>query len=261
MLKVKTFADQDGARVQISELTARVVEDVLYILDSATGPDGIDNVDPAPSPEISEAYNEFRGWFGPQVGAAVQGLLVGPLLSRLSVDHDGRAYIEADGPSVTSYAPQVDRLKSRITWLVEEIPSLVSTYSELLDGEADDALACVSAASALGFDSQEDRAALREMLPELERWFMFSNPGAKILRGDEDAIKALLDGTERIRAKVKEFEASRKSALDSTSEVSAEQVDELNRELMRVEAQIVKAEGRLSKLDKRRARLVEMISE
>lgn len=53
----------------------------------------------------------------------------------------------------------------------------------------------------------------------------------------------------------------RKSALDSTSEVSAEQVDELNRELMRVEAQIVKAEGRLSKLDKRRARLVEKISE
>ena len=258
MLRVKTFGDQDSARILIAELAARAVEDVLYVLDSATGPEGADNIDPPPSPEIAKAYKEFRDWFGPQVGASIQSLVVGPLLARLSVDEDGRAYV--DDQQVTSYAPGIDRLACRVNWLIDETPSLIEAYSQLSLEESDTAMGIVSTMSSLDLDDVDDRAMALEMLPELERWFMYSNPGAKILRGDKEAIKDLLDSTNVLREKLAVYELSRDKALDGFASGAGDlDVEELTRELHRVEAQIIKHEDKLTKLEKRQAGLVETI--
>jgi len=258
MLRVMTFGDQDAARILIAELAARAVEDVLYILDSATGPEGSDNIDPPPSPEIAKAYKEFRDWFGPQVGASIQSLVVGPLLSRLSVDSDGRAYV--DDQEVTSYAPGIDRLSSRVQWLTDETPSLIQTYGQLSEDEADSAMGIVSTMTGLDLEDVDDRAIALEMLPELERWFMYSNPGAKILRGDKEAVEDLIASTQALRTKLAEYELKREDALAAYESGKDEvDVEELTRELHRVEAQIIKHEDKLTKLEKRQAGLVEKI--
>jgi hypothetical protein len=259
MLKVRTFGNQDNARTNIAELTARAVEDVLYILDSATGPEGSDNIDPAPSPEVSRAYKEFREWFGPQVGAAIQALVVGPLLSRLSVGDDGRAYIDSE--DVKRYEPGIDRLQCRCIWLAEEIPSLVDAYGELGQEEATEACSLAQSVYDYDFESPDDREVLRGMLPELERWYMFANPGAKILRGDKDAVAALIESTRKLKERLGELDESRESALsqfEDTGTVGDE--DEIQRELHRTEAKIVKLEDKLSKLDRRRLLLSESLA-
>ena len=258
MLRVKTFGDQDSARILIAELAARAVEDVLYVLDSATGPEGADNIDPPPSPEIAKAYKEFRDWFGPQVGASIQSLVVGPLLSRLSVDPAGRAYV--DDQQLTSYAPGIDRLSSRVQWLVDETPSLIETYGQLSESEADTAMGIISTMSGLDLDDVDDRAVAVEMLPELERWFMYSNPGAKILRGDKGAVEDLIESTKALRKKLAEYELKREETLTAFESGSDDlDAEELTRELHRVEAQIIKHEDKLTRLEKRQAALVEKI--
>ena len=258
MLRVTTFGDQDTARILIAGLSARAVEDVLYILDSATGPEGADNIDPPPSPEIVKAYKEFRDWFGPQVGAAIQSLVVGPLLSRLSVDSSGRAYV--DDEPVTSYAPGIDRLSSRVRWLVDETPSLIETYGQLNTEEADTAMGIVATMTSLDLEDVDDRAIAVEMLPELEKWFMYSNPGAKILRGDREAVDDLIASTKALREKLAEYELKRDKTLAAYDQGEDNlDAEELTRELHRVEAQIIKHEEKLTRLEKRQAGLVEKI--
>lgn len=258
MLKVTTFADQDSARIAVAELAARAVEDVLYILDSATGPEGVDNIDPAPSPEISAAYKEFRDWFGPQVGAAIQSLVVGPLLARMFVDENGRAIIE--DRQVTSYSQGVDRLASRVRWLIDEIPSLIEYYGQLSESEADEAMGIVATMTSLDLEDVDDRAIALEVLPELEKWFMYSNPGAKILRGDKEAVEHLIATTKELRKKIGAFEENRTETIAAYERGATDlDIEELTRELHRVEAQIIKHEDKLARLEKRQAGLVERI--
>lgn len=256
VVKVRTFADQDLGRIAVQEITARAVQDVLYLLDSATGPDGADAIDTPPDPETSRLYAEFRGWFGPQVGAAIQGLVVGPLLSRLSVDADGRAYVR-DEP-YRAFLSGDDRLSARIRWLTQEIPSLIETYQQLQPDEVLEAEKCVAAVLDLDLADRDMRRIAAEMLPTLEQWFMFANPGAKIMRGDADALKALADSLDGVRARIRELEAERDMANEH---VDSGQVTEADRgaiefELSRVEQQIVRFEKKLEALDERRETLV-----
>jgi len=259
MIKVKTFANQDESRFRVYELTARVVEDILYLLDSATGPDGGDCLEEPPSPEISEAYKDFREWIAPQMAASIQGLMVGPLLSGLQVDMYGRASIQKR--AIQSYTPSFDRLKSRVNWLVEEIPSLISHYSEVDGDEAQSAIRLVESAQALNLSLADDRAKAREILPDLEKWFMFCNPGARILRGDKDAISNLLDSMDAVRAKVEEYESKRAESLKSLDGGGEADEDSLRVELERVSAKISQLDSALVKLEKTRESIIEKLSE
>lgn len=256
LVEVRTFADQDLGRIAVQEITARAVQDVLYLLDSATGPDGADAIDSPPDPETSRLYAEFRDWFGPQVGAAIQGLVVGPLLSRLSVDNDGRAYIR-DEP-YRAYLSGDDRLSARIKWLTEEIPSLIDTYRQLRPEEEVEAAKCVKAVLDLDLSDRDMRRIASEMLPTLEQWFMFANPGAKIMRGDAEALKALADSLDGVRARIRELEAEREQARENIEggQVTEADRDAIEFELSRVEQQIVRFEKKLETLDERREVLV-----
>ena len=269
MIRVVTFADQDAARVAVSDLAARAVQDILYLLDSATGPDGGDTFDAPPDPETSRLYKAFREWFGPQIGASIQGLVVGPLLSRLGVDEDGRAYIEDQ--AVATYRPEGAREISRARWLCEEIPSLVDTYGELLEGEAEPCLADVSTAVALlgEYDTSEPESraplskAVSALLPKLEEWFMFSNRGARLMRGHRPTVEAFLASLGDVEARVKVLEAEHRQAMDvvaGNDEGEAVSREALQFDLERTEQTIARLERRLESLDDRRERIIDEMS-
>ncbi len=260
MIRIRTFGDQDAGRIAVSDLSARAVCDILYLLDTATGPDGPDAIDSPPDPETSRLYKEFRDWFGPQVGAAIQGLVVGPLLSRLSVDEHGRCHIAEE--SYRAFLPDDQRLASRIRWLCEEIPSLADTYGQLSQEEKAKAVDCVYAAQGLDLNDPQQAQLAQELLPALERWFIWANPGAKILRGDKETIKALLDGLDGVRERVAVLEAERADARQKVEQGNATKVDSesLNHLLEQTEYQIARYERKLGELDKERDRIVEALS-
>ena len=262
MIQIKSFGDQDFSRSNVAKITARAVEDILYVLDSATAPNGSNGTGEFTDKEV-KLYREFRNWFGPQVGAAIQGLVVGPILSCLEVQEDGFADIvelrdrtyDDDGMTIES------RTRSRLLWLAEEIPSLVETYGQLDPDEIEDAVnLSITVRSFLEHGFNIDEAG--PLLVEAEKWFMFSQPGAKILRGDEDAVEALMDLTTRLRREIDTCEGERRKArsdIDSGSvgqDSHAYAMDELHR----VEASITGLEERLAELDLKRQKITDSIT-
>ena len=142
-IRVRTFDNQEHARILVSELCARCVQDILYLLDTATGPDGSDEIETPPDPETSRLYKEFRDWFGPNVGATIQSLVVGPLLARMSIDDEGRVHIEDDvyrDYRADRNAFDIGRMISRAKWLACEIPILIESYGELYEAESVEAM-------------------------------------------------------------------------------------------------------------------------
>ena len=260
-IRVRTFADQDAGRVSVSELASRASADILYLLDSATGPEGSDSFDPSPDPETSRLYKEFRDWFGPQVSQTIMGLVVGPLLSKLSVDQEGRVYIEDS--VYRQYLSSDDRLAGRVRWLCEEIPSLIETYGQLIEDSAEpgDALKVVDAASALDMSSPDDRKVARILLPELEKWFLYSNPGALIFRGHEESLQELIDAMPSSERLIKKIESEREEAIRASKSDSIKEKDVpyIQDEISRTELSIRKLEDKLIELEKRRESLIESL--
>lgn len=261
MIRVKTFADQDHGRVSVSELASRASADILYLLDSATGPQGSENLDPSPDPETSRIYKEFRDWFGPQVSQTIMGLVVGPLLSRISVDVDGRVHVEES--VYRQYLSSEDRLVARIKWLCEEIPSLIETYGQLIEEneEPGDALKAVDTASALDMGSSSDRRVARILLPELEKWFLYSNPGALIFRGDDETIQQLIDSMPSSEKIIKRIEGERAQAIcaSKSDSIKEEDIPYIRDEINKADLSIRKLEDKLIEIENRREKLIESL--
>lgn len=260
-VRVKTFANQDECRASIFSLVSVCVHDILYRLDSATGPYGVDDVSEPPDEAMTKQYEEFRDWFGPEVGASIQSMVVGPLLSRISVDGDG--YVSISDERYRHFLPEGDREKARIAWLCVEIPYLIETYGELEGLEREDALACVEQGLNLIQKYSDDRAKrmATHLLPELEQWFLLSQSGSKILRGDQEGLKKFLSGLEAVRERVAELEAERDAAKAAIRGESVEvSQDALEAELFRVEEKITKLEKSLGELDKQREAIIEQMS-
>ncbi len=258
--RIKSFADQDSARVKVCELAARCVSDILYLLDTATGPEGSDGLDAPPDPETARLYSDFRSWFGPQVGVAIQGLVVGPLLSRLGVNRDGHAFISDE--EYRHYLSDTDRLVSRARWLCEEIPSLIETYGQLSGSEKSEALEDVHTMLNIDFSEQNGRTAAEALLPTLEQWFLWANDGAKIMRGDKDAVAALLDSLDSLRGMVRDSDQALLQARKNLDEGETESADKnaLRFDLDRTEQKIVRFERKLEKLTKERGKILSALS-
>jgi len=262
-VRVRTFDSQEHARVAISELCARCVQDVLYLLDSATGPNGADEIETPPDPETSRLYQEFRDWFGPNVGSAIQGLVVGPLLSRLAVDEEGRAHIEDDvyrdyRSERGSFDKQ--RMISRAKWLACEIPLLAESYGELYEAESVEALSLCSDIAEFDFDSDEAGDYITQMLPQLEKWFLYSNPGGRLLRGDKSAEEAFIESLNSARDRVKELELAQKEAVSAESPTEEQRVL-IEYEINKIESRVRKMEKALSSLNDQREALIEKLYE
>lgn len=259
--RVKTFYNQEHARVVVSEICARCVQHVLYLLDSATGPNGSDEVEDAPDPETSRLYNEFREWFAPNVGATIQSMVVGPLLSRLSVDADGSAHIEDDiyqNYDVSRTAGNYNRMVARAKWLACEIPILIEQYGQLYEHEEVEALGLVNDVAGFDFDSPDTRDYIEQVLPDLERWNLFSQPGGRMLRGDASAIEEYRDSLEWSRDRVKELETETKNALEA-EEITDDQRHVLEWEITKISAKIKKFDESRKSLIKRMEDLQEKL--
>lgn len=262
-VRVRTFDNQEHARIAVSELCSRCVQDILYLLDSATGPNGGDELEVAPDPETSRLYKEFRDWFGPNVGSTIQAMVVGPLLSRLSVDGDGNAYIEDDvyrDYKSERGASDTARMISRAKWVATELPMMIESYGELYEDEVSDAMGLVKDVASFDFDSNDAKDFVEQMLPDLERWFMYSQPGGRMLRGDQAAIDAYMDSLENTRKFVNQMEADHKRVLESES-VSDDDRPVIEYEISKVESRIRKMEKSLKALDERREELIEKLYE
>lgn len=261
--RVRSFYNQEHARVAVSELCARCVQDILYLLDSATGPNGADEIDVAPDPETSRLYKEFRDWFAPNVGSTIQALVVGPLLSRISVDSDGMAHIEDEiyrDYRAERSSNDFQRMVSRAKWLATEIPLMIESYGELYEGEVVDAAAIVSDVASFDFDSAETKDYVEQTLPELEKWFLYSQPGGRMLRGDRDAINAYTESLEETRRMVKDLESKQRTALES-DEVTDENRKLIEYEISKVESRLRRMEKAMDELDRKREDLIEKLYE
>ena len=262
MTRIRSFNDQDLSRFSVAKIAARAVEDILYILDSATAPSGESGTDP--SPDEIKSYNEFRDWFGPQVGATIQGLVVGPLLSNIVIYDDGLIDVEnSPNPQfVDSSGSAEERTKARLIWLAEEIPSLAETYKQLEEDEVVEALAVCDSIWSMVNGSEYNQLKAIGILQKAEHWFMFAQPGAKILRGDKEAIAALLEFTDQLKGQVDTFEQNRASAMSNLESKSlrVDDVPVIKDELNRVEALIVNLESQLAAADKRASDIREQLS-
>lgn len=260
-IRVRTFDNQEHARVAVSELCARCVQDILYLLDAATGPNGSDEIEVAPDPETSRMYKEFRDWFGPNVGATIQGLVVGPLLSRLSVDLEGRVTVEDD--VFNDYRAErgvynKERMESRAKWLVCEIPLMIESYGELYEQEAVEALAACQDVAAFDFSAEGTEDYVEQILPDLERWFLYSQPGGRMMRGDLAATEAFKESLEFARRRVAELEQDQKEALVAESPTDEQRVI-IEYEINKIESRVKKMEKALAKLNDNREQLIERL--
>lgn len=260
-IRVRTFDNQEHARVAVSELCARCVQDILYLLDAATGPNGGDEIEVAPDPETSRMYKEFRDWFGPNVGATIQALVVGPLLSRLSVDTEGRVTVEDD--VFNDYKAErgvhnKDRMESRAKWLVCEIPLMIESYGELYEHEIVEAMAACEDVVGFDFSSGDTADYVEQMLPDLERWFLYSQPGGRMMRGDLAAAEAFKESLDFARVRVAELESAQKEAL-VTDSPNDEQRIVIEYEINKIESRIKKMDKAVKKLNEDRESLIERL--
>jgi len=261
LIRVRTFDNQEHARVSVSELCARCVQDILYLLDAATGPNGGDEIETPPDPETSRLYQEFRDWFGPNVGSTIQALVVGPLLSRLAVDLEGRAHIEDD--VYRDYRAErgvlnKERMISRAKWLVCEIPLMIESYGELYEHEEVEALAQCKDVAEFDYANEDPSEFIEQMLPDLEQWFLFSQPGGRMLRGDQDASAAFAQSLEFARERVAELEAAQKEALVAESPTD-DQKFIIEYEINKIESRVRKMEKALKRLNENREQLIERL--
>ena len=262
-VRVRTFYNQEHARIAVSELCARCVHDILYLLDSATGPNGGDEYESAPDPETSRLYKEFRDWFAPNVGSTIQALVVGPLLSRLAVDEEGYAHIEDDvyrDYRMDRIATDKERMISRAKWVATELPLMIESYQELYEDEVQDAMGLANDVISFDFSSEETKDYIEQVLPDLEKWFMYSQPGGRMLRGDQKAIDAYMESLEVARGFVEKLESDQKRAL-SSDDLTDEDRHIIEFEISKVEARIRKMEKAMRALDDKREELIEKLYE
>ncbi len=261
-MKIRSFSNQDLSRYNVARLAARAVEDILYVLDSATAP-SVDSSGLGVSQDEVESYKRFRDWFGPQVGATIQGLVVGPLLTSLTLHDDGLVDVETveTRQFEDSNFSVEERTKARLVWLAEEVPSLIETYGQLTPQEQQTAAGVCKSVWSIVQGVYDHELALA-ILPEAEKWFMFAQPGAKILRGDQDAVEALLEFTDRLKEQVDTFEGQRSRAMKNLKEdcLTTDDVPTIQDELNRVEATIADYEKRLAAADKRAREIREKLA-
>ena len=137
---------------------------------------------------------------------------------------------------------------------------MIESYGELYEYEVSDALGLVADVARFDFESEETKDYVEQVLPDLERWFLFSQPGGRMLRGDQEAIDAYQENLELTRKRVKELESKQKDVLES-EQVSEEDRHLIEYEISKVEARIRKLEKAVKSLDDRREELIEKLYE
>jgi hypothetical protein len=185
------------------------------------------------------------------------------LLSRLAVDDEGRAHIEDD--VYNDYKSErgsfdKERMIARAKWLACEIPLLAESYGELYEHESVEALSLCSDIAGFDFTSDEAGDYITQILPQLEKWFLFSNPGGRLMRGDKDAQEAFMESLSSARERVKELEDAQKKAVTADKPTEEQRVL-IEYEINKIESRVRKMEKALASLNDQRESLIEKLYE
>ena len=207
LIPTRCFSDAEHARETLWCTASKATAEILYLLDSSTGPAG--DVSFTPSEHEVQAYKQFRAWFGPQIATVIHTIALGPVISALLFDNTGAVGIDrgvalGTGRTCDPISGK-RRSESRAAWLIDEIQSLNDYYGELYENEIEEMLADCKAGSDFDFENGDPHECV-EVLSRLETWYMFAQPGARFMRGDENAIKnaeALINESKKYVSKIK----------------------------------------------------------
>ena len=238
MIRVKSFLDQDSSRKSVGLICGKFAVEAVSLLDSATSSDFDEN-----SP-------------GPQISLLAQSFVVGPILGCMQFTEDGLVDIDTDLGPVERELERMSTKEGRAKWLLSEIPRLNAVYGQLYDGEKVEALALCSSL-------QSDPANTLASLPALEAWYDLSQPGSRLMRDDEDAIKHAEDSLKRAREVVSAENdrlIAEQASIDAgltDGEKSSQAVSRLNKELDSVDASMYALSREIEILNSERSRILD----
>ncbi len=252
MIRVRSFVDQDECRDAVARICGRFAADALSLIDKSTAQEF------DPNSEAAEAYREFREWLGPELSMLAQSVVVGPVLGGMSMDESGYVYIQSDFSSDGKHTDEIMTKAGRLAWLCSEIPSLVDAYHQLYEDEEVQALKDCEEADALNLAEEADIKRCDELMPKLEQWYMYAQPGFRIYRGDEEAEKALSDmiarAKDKLRAelqkRVDDYRAADRG--ESSGEKSLEAIERLTKKLTELDREISSKAREVSDLTRER---------
>ena len=257
MIRVRSFIDQDECRDAVARICARFAADALSLIDKSTAQEF------DPSSEAAEAYREFRDWLGPELSILAQSVVVGSVLGGMSMDESGYVYIQSDFKPGDDNRNEIMTKAGRLAWLCSEIPSLIDAYHQLYEDEEVQALKDCEEADALDLAEEDDIKRCDVLLPKLEHWYMNSQPGFRIYRGDEEAEKALSEmiakAKERLRAelqrRVDDYRAADRG--ESRGEKSIEAIERLTKKLTDLDRDIASKTREVSDLARERSSILD----
>lgn len=266
LVPTRSFIDQDHARETVWYAASKATAEILYLLDASTGPGGHEAEGRPPSKEESSAYKAFRDWFGPQIASVIQSIAIGPVLSSIFFDPT-RGNIKLDRGvalgtgKVCDNLVGNDRLASRAAWLINEIQSLQDFYGELYEAELSVAMESCSKAAEYDFSTRNQLEAV-QILGDLEKWHMYAQPGARLMRGDPDAIKHAKVLVEEAIRFVEEMDKKRQDAESAIAGDTLSNADEAELASARVHecnAKLESMKSRIAGITKERDRLLQIL--
>lgn len=191
MIKVIAFGDQDADRAELTRLAERETVSLLMLMDLVTSDGGgLQRLqDAAPNSESVDSYLQFRAFYGPHIRQTLLGM-VGRVLQAASVDRDGRVWVDPHGlTSIETQAlDELTGLAGRLNWIAGELPSLQAQYGQLYEHEADEAERLATEIDDLDVGNDIGWARAQEIWPRAEELYQFAQPGARLMRGDDEAV-------------------------------------------------------------------------
>ncbi len=197
MTRVSNFLDQDSSREAVLRICSKFTAELLLSIDAAIG------VEVSDDSEEAKTYSEFKEWLAGQSTMMAQSHVIGPILNSMQIYNDGVIDISTELPPVQVIRDEVISRRGRVSWLVNEIPSLSDYYGQLYDHEVEEAKADCNSAKSIDWSSPTCLEDNRELFERLDTWFMYAQPGYRIHRGDEDAQAEALEQIEKAKEFVK----------------------------------------------------------
>lgn len=226
MPRIRAFADQQRDREPLMRLADRATVELLLLMDLVTTQGaGVDELAAAMPEDAASAYLEFRAFFGPRIKQSIL-VAVGQAFQMSTVDADGLVTVAGDLPR-----RQLDgrvSLVGRLAWIASELP-LLKRHGELYEEEQRETDALVDEILRLDTDNAADMQRARAIWPRAEELYKWAQQGARISRGDPDALeyaRSVLDAWEADLAR-EEVQARRRIAFATgAAEPDASQVQE-----------------------------------
>ena len=257
MSRILNFSDQDSSRDAVLRICSKFTVESIAAIDSAIG------IEVDEDSTEAESYKEFLAWLGPHLCQMAQSHVVGPLLSSITYEGEGVISVSSDLPAIELHRDELYTRRGRVGWLVEEIPSLIEHYGQLYEDEVPQALRDCERAAEIDWSADNALTANAELFESLETWYLFSQPGYRVYRGDEEAQEQARKQIEKAKEFVRE-DTRKKNELQKKidegiveGETSKDALVRLNEEIDALDAKVSGFEKSIGELLSHRNRLLD----